>query len=67
MNINLGILETAHTIFREWRARSDACWLIIKLVHCKFLVPYFQLFKMTIKLLPATRRQNPSTRRLWLY
>ena len=67
MNINLGILETAHSIFREWHARSDAFWLIIKLVHSKFLVLYFQLFKMTIKLLPATRCQNPSTRRLWLY
>jgi exportin-2 (importin alpha re-exporter) len=56
MNINLGVLETAHSIFREWRsrARSDAFWSIIKLVHAKFLVPYFQLFELTIKLLPAT-------------
>ena len=56
MNINLGVLETAHSIFREWRsrARSDAFWSIIKLVHSKFLVPYFQLFDMTIKLPLAT-------------
>ena len=35
MNINLGVLETAHSIFREWRsrARSDAFWSIIKLVR----------------------------------
>ncbi|KAH8981961.1 CAS/CSE protein [Lactarius hatsudake] len=56
MNINLGVLETAHSIFREWRsrARSDAFWSIIKLVHSKFLVPYFQLFELTIKSLLAT-------------
>ncbi|KAH9023317.1 Cse1-domain-containing protein [Lactarius hengduanensis] len=56
MNINLGVLETAHSIFREWRsrARSDAFWSIIKLVHTKFLVPYFQLFELTIKSLLAT-------------
>jgi hypothetical protein len=52
MNINLGVLETAHSIFREWcsRARSDAFWPIIKLVHSKFLVPYFQLFELTSSL-----------------
>jgi exportin-2 (importin alpha re-exporter) len=56
MNINLGVLETAHSIFREWRsrARSDAFWSIIKLVHSKFLVPYFQLFELTLKPLLAT-------------
>jgi exportin-2 (importin alpha re-exporter) len=56
MNINLGVLETAHSIFREWRsrARSDAFWSVIKLVHGKFLVPYFQLFELTIKPLLAT-------------
>ncbi|KAI9448619.1 armadillo-type protein [Lactarius psammicola] len=56
LNINLGVLETAHSIFREWRsrARSDAFWSIIKLVHSKFLVPYFQLFELTIKSLLET-------------
>ena len=33
--------------------RSDTFWLIIKFIQSKFLVPYFQLFKMTIKLLLA--------------
>jgi exportin-2 (importin alpha re-exporter) len=29
-------------------------WSIIKLVHSKFLVPYFQLFELTLKPLLAT-------------
>ena len=64
MKINLGVLETAHYIFREWRSRArfDAFWSIIKLVHSKSLVPYFQLFEMTIKLTLAT--PDPSMRRL---
>ena len=55
-NINLGVLETAHSIFRSWRsqARSDAFWSIIKLVHSKFLTPYFALFQLTISRLLAT-------------
>ncbi len=56
MNINLGVLETAHSIFRDWRsrARSDAFWSIIKLVHGKFLAPYFQLCELTMKSLLTT-------------
>jgi nuclear export receptor Cse1 protein len=55
-NINLGVLETAHSIFRSWRsqARSDAFWSIIKLVHSKFLTPYFGLFQLTISRLLAS-------------
>ncbi|KAI0248954.1 importin alpha re-exporter [Lactifluus subvellereus] len=58
-NVNLGVLETAHSIFRSWRsqARSDAFWSIIKLVHSKFLPPYFRLFELTIsRLLPSPDR-----------
>jgi exportin-2 (importin alpha re-exporter) len=58
-NVNIGVLETAHSIFRSWRsqARSDAFWSIIKLVHSKFLVPYFNLFELTIsRLLPSPDR-----------
>jgi exportin-2 (importin alpha re-exporter) len=55
-NINLGVLETAHSIFRSWRsqARSDAFWSIIKLVHSKLLAPYFALFQLTISRLLAS-------------
>lgn len=55
-NINLGVLETAHSIYRSWRsqARSDAFWSTIKLVHSKFLTPYFALFQLTISRLLAT-------------
>lgn len=52
MNIDLGLLETAHSIFREWR--SDAFWLVLKLVHSNFLMPSFRLFVLTIKPLLAT-------------
>src|SRR5712672_3720705 len=55
-NVNLGVLETAHSIFRSWRsqARSDAFWSTIKLVHSKFLAAYFKLFEFTIsRLLPS--------------
>ena len=49
-------METAHSIFRSWRsqARSDAFWSIIKLVHSKFLAPYFSLFQLTISRLLAS-------------
>ncbi|KAI0262819.1 Cse1-domain-containing protein [Gloeopeniophorella convolvens] len=55
-NVNLGVLETAHSIFRSWRSqtRSDAFWSTIKLVLSKFLAPYFNLFKYTMDRLLAT-------------
>ena len=63
MNVNLGVLEIAHSIFREWRSPAcfDAFWSTIKLVQSRFLVPYFQLFEVTIKLPLAT--PNPSMHR----
>ena len=59
MDINLGVLEAAHSILSQWhsRTRSDAFWLIIKPVHSKFLVPYYPLFEMIIEF--SWRRQIP--------
>ena len=58
MNINLGVLETAHSNFCEWRSlhtrAQTAFWSIIKFVHSKFLVLYFQLLEMTMTLILAT-------------
>ena len=41
MNVNLGVLETAHSIFYS-SVRARALYRV-PLVHSKFLVPYFQL------------------------
>ena len=43
------MLETAHSIFRPWRAqvRSDALFTEINLVFSKFMTPFLQLFRQT--------------------
>ncbi|VDB88356.1 unnamed protein product [Peniophora sp. CBMAI 1063] len=48
-NINTGVLETAHSIFRPWRSasRSDSLWSTINLVLSKILPPFHQLFAYT--------------------
>ncbi|TFK31640.1 importin alpha re-exporter [Crucibulum laeve] len=52
-NINLGVLQTAHSIFRQWRAhvRSDELYSEINLVLSKFMDPFLQLFRQTTSLL----------------
>lgn len=49
----LSVLNTAHTIFRKWRAafRSDALWSEINLVLNKFNQPFLALLGETDKLL----------------
>ncbi|KAI0366303.1 Cse1-domain-containing protein [Pilatotrama ljubarskyi] len=51
--INIGILETAHSIFRPWRAeaRSDALFTVINYVLSRFTRPFLQLFLHTSSLL----------------
>ncbi|KAF5349357.1 hypothetical protein D9758_011786 [Tetrapyrgos nigripes] len=48
-NINTGVLHTAHSIFRQWRAhvRSDELFTEINLVFSKFMTPFLQLFRQT--------------------
>ncbi|KAG6917213.1 hypothetical protein DXG01_003418 [Tephrocybe rancida] len=57
-NVNIGVLQTAHSIFRQWRAhvRSDELFTEINLVLSKFTTPFLQLFRQTAALLT-----NPST------
>jgi exportin-2 (importin alpha re-exporter) len=52
-NVNVGVLETAHSIFKQWRAqvRSDKLFTEINLVLEKFVTPFLQLFKRTAELL----------------
>ncbi|KAK7436636.1 importin-alpha export receptor [Stygiomarasmius scandens] len=50
-NVNTGVLQTAHTIFRQWRAhvRSDELFTEINLVFSKFMTPFLQLFRQTAR------------------
>ncbi|KAF5386293.1 hypothetical protein D9757_008606 [Collybiopsis confluens] len=52
-NTNLGVLQTGHSIFRQWRSlvRSDRLYTEINLVFSKFLTPFLQLFRQTAELL----------------
>lgn len=51
--VNLSILETAHSIFRPWRAetRSDDLFSTINYVLERFAKPYFQLLSHTANVL----------------
>ncbi|XP_006455464.1 hypothetical protein AGABI2DRAFT_226927 [Agaricus bisporus var. bisporus H97] len=55
-NVNVGVLETAHSIFRPWRAqvRSDPLFTVINFVLSKFMVPFLGLFRQTSQLLLAS-------------
>ncbi|KAG2007419.1 importin alpha re-exporter [Coprinopsis cinerea AmutBmut pab1-1] len=57
-NVNVGVLETAHSIFRQWRSqvRSDQLFTEINLVLGKFVQPFLELFKQTASVLV-----NPSS------
>lgn len=59
---NLGVLETAHSIFRPWRSqtRSDKLFSEINLVISRFLAPFLQLFRQTASLLLTTPSPNSS-------
>ncbi|THH15070.1 hypothetical protein EW146_g5342 [Bondarzewia mesenterica] len=52
-NINIGVLETAHSIFSRWRSqsRSDDLFSTINLVLEKFTPPFLQLFQLSMQLL----------------
>jgi len=61
-NVNVGVLQTAHSIFQQWRAhvRSDELFTEINLVLSKFIDPFMQLFRQTASLLLTTPSPNPS-------
>ncbi|OBZ72875.1 Importin-alpha re-exporter [Grifola frondosa] len=52
-DVNIGVLETAHSIFRPWRAqaRSDELFTMINYVLSRFTRPFLQLFLHTASLL----------------
>lgn len=51
--VNIGVLQTAHSIFRPWRAeaRSDALFTVINYVLSRFTRPFLQIFLHTTNLL----------------
>ncbi|KAH9945469.1 CAS/CSE protein [Epithele typhae] len=51
--VNISILETAHSIFRPWRAasRSDSLFSVINYVLSRFSRPFLQLFFHTASLI----------------
>lgn len=51
--VKVGVLETAHSIFRHWRiqVRSDDLFTEINYVFSIFMKPFLQLFEETAKLL----------------
>ncbi|KAK0446106.1 CAS/CSE protein [Armillaria borealis] len=61
-NINVGVLQTAHSIFNQWRAhvRSDQLFTEINFVFSKFMDPFLQLFRQTATLLLSNPSQNPA-------
>ena len=52
-SINIGVLQTAHSIFQPWRAatRSDALYTVINYVLSRFNKPFLGLFEHTAELL----------------
>lgn len=61
-NINVGVLQTAHSIFQQWRAhvRSDELFTEINFVLSKFMDPFMQLFRQTASLLLTKPSPNPA-------
>jgi exportin-2 (importin alpha re-exporter) len=59
-SINIGVLQTAHSIFNQWRSlvRSDELFSEIILVLGKFMTPFLQLFQQTANTL--LENPNPS-------
>ncbi|KAI0825963.1 importin alpha re-exporter [Irpex lacteus] len=66
--INIGVLQTAHSIFSYWRAatRSDALFTVINLVLKSFSKPLLQLLQHTSNLLltnaPGDATSTPELR-----
>ncbi|KIK96918.1 hypothetical protein PAXRUDRAFT_825478 [Paxillus rubicundulus Ve08.2h10] len=52
-NVNIGVLQTAHSIFRQWRSqvRSDELFTEINLVLSRFMTPFLNLFRQSATLL----------------
>ncbi|KXS18851.1 Cse1-domain-containing protein [Gonapodya prolifera JEL478] len=64
---NAGILQTAHSIFRRWRAqvRSNDLFSEIKFVLERFSTPYLQFFQHTDNLITQNSTDVPMLARLF--
>ncbi|CAL1709388.1 unnamed protein product [Somion occarium] len=61
-SVNVGVLQTAHSIFRPWRAatRSDSLFTVINFVLSRFGKPFLQLFQYTAGVLLSRSAQVAS-------
>ncbi|KAF9472710.1 importin alpha re-exporter [Pholiota conissans] len=61
-NVNIGVLQTAHSIFQQWRShvRSDQLFTEINFVLSKFMDPFMQLFRRTATLLLTKPSPEPA-------
>ncbi|BGP55866.1 hypothetical protein JCM8202_002291 [Rhodotorula sphaerocarpa] len=53
--VNNAVLQTAHSIFRSWRAefRTDALFTVINFVLARFSEPYLKIFQQTDSILSS--------------
>ncbi|KAJ1659706.1 importin-alpha export receptor [Dispira simplex] len=66
-HVNLGVLQTAHTIFKRWRKefRSNELFTEIKYVLDQFTEPYTQIFKATDEMI-QTHKDNAAALKVLL-
>lgn len=59
-NVNVGVLQTAHSIFQQWRAhvRSDQLFTEINFVLSRFMDPFLHLFRQTASFLLSSNSSN---------
>ena len=65
--INIGVLQTAHSIFKRWRSqiRSDGLFLEIKFVLENFASPYLQFLKAIDQQIDASLNDGPKLNQLY--
>ncbi|KAI8924967.1 Cse1-domain-containing protein [Entophlyctis helioformis] len=67
LNVNIGVLQTAHSIFKRWRHqfRTDALYLEIKFVIDNFAGPYLEFFKAIDGLIDANSGDKATLEKLF--
>ncbi|KAH6570430.1 hypothetical protein BASA62_004365 [Batrachochytrium salamandrivorans] len=63
---NVGVLQTAHSIFKRWRHhfRSDALYSEIKFSINQFASPYFEFFKAIDAMIDSSKDDKPRIEKL---
>ncbi|KAI9208245.1 cse1l protein [Polychytrium aggregatum] len=66
-NVNIGVLQTAHSIFKRWRSqfRSNALFADIKFVLERFAAPFLQLFQAVDSLIDSSKADEKNLRVLF--